>query len=96
MPSFGLASVDANIGRDLKLPDNVTKCYHALALDERRQTFHLHRLNASVVDAMQEGRLFELWFRGVHSDVGGGNDNAGLSSISLQWMLRGRPATASR
>ena len=88
VPSFGLASVDANIGWDLELPDNVVKCYHALALDERRQTFHLHRLNANVIEAMQEGRLFELWFRGVHSDVGGGNDNAGLSSISLQWMLK--------
>jgi hypothetical protein len=28
-----------------------------------------------------------MWFRGVHSDVGGGNRNAGLSSIPLDWMF---------
>ena len=88
VPSFGVAAVDLNIGWDLDLPDNVQKCYHALSLDERRNTFHLHRLNAKVEHVEQEGRLFELWFRGVHSDVGGGNSNPGLSSVPLNWMLK--------
>jgi uncharacterized protein (DUF2235 family) len=87
VPSFGVAVVDANLGWDLELPDNVAKCYHALALDERRQSFHLHRPDARVEHADQEGRLFEVWFRGVHSDVGGGNINPGLSSIPLAWMF---------
>ncbi|MPZ20755.1 MAG: fructose-bisphosphate aldolase [Luteitalea sp.] len=87
VPSFGLPSVRLNIGWDLDLPDNVVKCFHALALDERRHTFRLHRLEAKVADAMQEGRLFEVWFRGVHSDVGGGNKNPGLSTIALNWMF---------
>lgn len=87
VPSFGVPNVDVNIGWDLDLPDTVQKCCHALALDERRQTFHLHRLSATVGDADQEGRLFEVWFRGVHSDVGGGNLNPGLSSIALVWMF---------
>src|SRR5512138_1013973 len=59
-----------------------------MALEERRHTFHLHRLNARVEDADAEGRLFEVWFRGVHSDVGGGNNNPSLSSIALNWMLK--------
>lgn len=88
VPSFGVPAVDINLGWDLDLPDNVQKCYHALALDERRNNFHVHRLSARVADANQEGRLFELWFRGVHSDVGGGNHNASLSSIALNWMFR--------
>ena len=88
VPSFGIASVDLDPSWELELPDNVAKCYHAMALEERRDTFHLHRLNARVEDAEAEGRLFEVWFRGVHSDVGGGNDNAGLSSIALNWMLK--------
>jgi uncharacterized protein (DUF2235 family) len=88
VPSFGVANIDLDPTWELELPDNVTKCYHALSLDERRQTFHLHRLNARVDNANQEGRLFEVWFRGVHSDVGGGNKNPGLSSIALNWMLR--------
>jgi pimeloyl-ACP methyl ester carboxylesterase len=87
VPSFGVAAIPINIGWDLDLPDNVQKCFHALALDERRIDFKLHRLEARVADAKQDGRLFEIWFRGVHSDVGGGNDCPGLSSIALNWMF---------
>ena len=35
----------------------------------------------------------EVWFRGVHSDVGGGNDNHALNDITLRWMLRKAIAT---
>ena len=87
VPSFGIAAIPLNIGWDLDLPDNVAKCFHALALDERRIDFKLHRPDARVDDSNQEGRLFEVWFRGVHSDVGGGNDCPGLSSIALNWMF---------
>ena len=87
VPSFGVASIPLNIGWDLDLPDNVHKCFHAMSLDERRIDFMLHRPDARVVDANQEGRLFEVWFRGVHSDVGGGSDRPGLSSIALNWMF---------
>jgi uncharacterized protein (DUF2235 family) len=88
VPSFGVASIDLDPSWELDLPDNVAKCYHAMALEERRHTFHLHRLSARVEDADAEGRLFEVWFRGVHSDVGGGNNNPSLSSIALNWMLQ--------
>ncbi len=30
----------------------------------------------------------DVWFRGFHSDVGGGNQNEALSSIPLVWMFR--------
>lgn len=33
------------------------------------------------------GVVEECWFRGVHSDVGGGNKNPALSSIALDWMF---------
>ena len=87
VPSFGVAAIPINIGWDLNLPDSVAKCFHAMALDERRIDFKLHRPDARVDDATQEGRLFEVWFRGVHSDVGGGNDRPELSSIALNWMF---------
>ena len=87
VPSFGVAAIPINLGWDLDLPDNVQKCFHAMSLDERRIDFKLHRPDARVDDANQEGRLFEVWFRGVHSDVGGGNDCPGLSSIALNWMF---------
>ena len=93
MPSFGVAVIPINIGWDLDLPNGVEKCFHAMALDERRIDFKLHRPDAKVDDANQPGRLFEVWFRGVHSDVGGGNDCPGLSSIALNWMFAHAIAT---
>jgi uncharacterized protein (DUF2235 family) len=88
VPSFGIPGNTFDLGWHVSnLPDNVGKCYHALSLDERRGTFPLNRLSARVANADQEGRLFEVWFRGVHSDVGGGNRNTGLSDIALAWMF---------
>jgi uncharacterized protein (DUF2235 family) len=85
VPAFGLPNVglieeiDLNIGHDLTLPPGgVQHCFHALALDERRRAFGATRL----------ARAHEVWFRGCHSDVGGGNGNTKLSFIALRWMLR--------
>ena len=67
-----------NLGYTLKLPPTVEYCFHAMALDERRQTFRVTRLKGA----------YEVWFRGAHSDVGGGNGNLGLNNIAFCWMLR--------
>jgi uncharacterized protein (DUF2235 family) len=85
--SFGMPGNDLNIGWTLTLPDNVRQCYHAMALDERRGNFPLTRVRAAAGGVPAEGRLQEVWFRGVHSDVGG-SASLGLSSIALCWMLR--------
>lgn len=69
---------ELNIGWKLTLPPIVDRCFHALALDERREAFRATRVQ----------RAYEVWFRGVHSDVGGGNGNEALSNIALAWMLR--------
>jgi hypothetical protein len=55
-----------------------------MALDETRALYPLTRLSESGVP-MADG-LREVWFRGVHSDVGGGNGNPALNWISLNWM----------
>jgi len=89
VPSFGVAIVPINIGWDLELPANVEKCFHALALDERRGNFHLHR--PKVLGEQRSGALTEVWFRGVHSDIGGNGEKEdpprGLASIALNWMF---------
>lgn len=85
--AFGAPDVPANIGWDLGLPDCVEHCCHALALDERRHAFKPERLEERMADTADDPVLHECWFRGVHSDVGGGNGNTGLSSISLDWMF---------
>ena len=85
--SFGVPGDNLNIGWHLTLPDNVQNCYHAMALDERRGNFPLTRVRAREGGMPAEGRLQEVWFRGVHSDVGGAA-TLGLSCIALAWMLR--------
>ena len=79
--AFGIANLglsDLNIGHHLSLPKaNLKYAFHALALDERRPSFLPTRLRGAC----------EVWFRGVHSDVGGGNTNRGLNDIALTWML---------
>jgi uncharacterized protein (DUF2235 family) len=82
---FGLPGRHVNAGHDLDFPPNVEHCYHAMALDERRALFPLTRLSGK--GANEAGRLTEVWFRGVHSDVGGGNGNRGLNWVALNWMF---------
>jgi hypothetical protein len=76
-PAF-LGNVALDIGHHLSLPrSGLQYCFHALALDERRPSFLPTRLAGA----------YEVWFRGVHSDIGGGNGNHGLNDITLKWML---------
>jgi uncharacterized protein (DUF2235 family) len=88
--AFGLANlgaVDLNIGHHLELPASMVKyCFHAMAIDERRPSFLQTRLNGAT----------EVWFRGVHSDVGGGNTNRGLNDVALKWMMNKAKAAGLR
>jgi uncharacterized protein (DUF2235 family) len=81
---FGLPGEHLQAGHDLSCPVNVTRGCHAMALDENRALFPLTRMRRH--DQPVAG-FTEAWFRGVHSDVGGGNGNRGLNWISLNWML---------
>ncbi len=80
---FGAPGEHINAGHDLDFPPNVEHCFHAMALDESRLLFPLTRLGKG---RNTSSRLLEVWFRGVHSDVGGGNGNRGLNWIALNWM----------
>lgn len=76
--NIGIPFQRINLGYRLSLPDNVDHCFHALSLDELRQTFRPTRVEGA----------YEVWFRGAHSDVGGGSNNPGLSNIAFAWMAR--------
>jgi uncharacterized protein (DUF2235 family) len=82
---FGLPGREVNAGHVLTLPANVQCCRHAMALDETRKLFPLTRLCDAT--GKPADSLVELWFRGVHSDVGGGNGNRGLNWVALHWMF---------
>ncbi len=73
-----------NVGWDIdSVPDIVENCFHAMALDERRETFNVIRLDPE----NQHAHVKEVWFRGVHGDIGGGNENPDRSNIAFRWMV---------
>lgn len=59
--------------------------YQALSIDEVRKDFPPCLWNPANVTTNQ--KIVQVWFAGVHSDVGGWYDERGLSNITLNWML---------
>jgi uncharacterized protein (DUF2235 family) len=64
---------------------------HAVAIDERRAFFrnHLWRKPNDGAVAYGPTDVMQVWFPGVHCDVGGGyaENESGLSKIALEWMI---------
>lgn len=69
---------------DTKLSNCIENAFQALALDERRGPF---------TPALWEKRdndrtkLTQVWFPGVHTNVGGGYEDQEISDITLAWMM---------
>ena len=70
---------------DVKLGSQIRYAYHALALDERRRVFAPALWEMSSEANTQSCE--QVWFPGVHSNVGGGYADSGLSDIALKWMI---------
>ena len=69
---------------DGTLNPRIEKAVHLVALDEDRVTFTPTLMNR---DAERPGRILEVWFPGVHGDVGGGYWIDGLSDVALAFMI---------
>lgn len=69
---------------DTDLGAHVAHAFHALALDERRKNFVPTLWTQK--PGVQNQELKQVWFAGVHSDVGGGYPEHGASDIPLAWM----------
>ncbi len=70
---------------DMTLSSWVDNAFQALAIDEHRKPFR-----PSVWDQSTKANgqvLEQVWFAGVHSNIGGSYPQAGLSDISLLWMI---------
>lgn len=68
---------------DVTLSRSVRNAFHALAIDEQRGPFK-PTLWKTQQSAQQ--RVEQVWFPGVHSNVGGGYVEAGLSDTAFAWM----------
>jgi len=69
---------------DTKLLPCIENAFQALALDERRAAFRpalWEKLRGS------SATLKQVWFPGVHSNVGGGYDDQQLANITLAWIM---------
>lgn len=71
---------------DLTLTDSIENAFHALAIDDERLTFHPTLWEANELEPYQ--KLKQVWFCGMHTDVGGGYAEAELSDITLKWMVK--------
>ena len=69
---------------DVALNPHIRNAFHALAIDEQRAPFapDLWRRPPD-----WHGRLEQVWFAGVHSNVGGGYTPDGLANEALHWMV---------
>jgi len=57
---------------------------HAVSADERRSQYQPNLWGYENSDSFQQ-----VWFAGVHSDVGGSYEEDGLSDIAFKWMVAG-------
>ena len=89
MPNYGLSA-------------KVKRARHALALDDERDTFHpllwdeQHEYRLIQEGTVPPDRLQQVWFAGMHSDVGGGYPDDALAHVPLNWMIAEAKATGLR
>src|SRR4030095_12776078 len=68
---------------DRPLSDHLDRACQAPSLDDERPTF---RPVLWTDPATKPERLQQVWFSGVHANVGGGYPDDGLAFVTLQWM----------
>jgi uncharacterized protein (DUF2235 family) len=73
---------------DTTLHPNIQKAFHSVSIDERRDQFQ-PTLWTNPDGSMRDNddTVQQIWFPGVHSDVGGGYQECELSEITLSWMM---------
>ncbi|MBB4189288.1 hypothetical protein GGE07_005970 [Sinorhizobium terangae] len=68
---------------DTDLSPIVANARHAVAIDEMRQSF----TPTMWTNVDENPAVRQVWFPGVHCDVGGGYGRCGLSDQALKWMI---------
>ena len=74
---------------DTALGDTVEHAVQALAVDEQRGPYVPTLWTQAVDAALLAGQsVLQVWFPGVHSDVGGGYQDKGIGNITWDFMMR--------
>jgi uncharacterized protein (DUF2235 family) len=97
---------DMQMLRFTRTNNSVRKFRHAMSIDERRRLFRLNRwkepqgYRSNRFDPATETSqdIRQVWFAGVHGDVGGGYPEvqSGLSKFPLLWMIEQARAAGLR
>jgi Uncharacterized alpha/beta hydrolase domain (DUF2235) len=66
---------------DHRLSDKIDWAVHALSIDDARAAFEPVLWEA-------KPNIEQVWFAGVHSNVGGGYPKQGMSLVTLDWMMQ--------
>jgi uncharacterized protein (DUF2235 family) len=69
---------------DRHLSDHIDRVSHALSLDDERPTFR--PVLWTDADHRPE-RLSQVWFAGVHANVGGGYPDDALAYLPMYWIM---------
>ncbi len=78
---------------NMRLADSVERAVHALSLDDERTTFHpllwdeAWEAELAAQGTVAPDRVTQVWFAGVHSNVGGGYPEDQLSLVPLEWIM---------
>ncbi len=73
---------------DTRLCGNVDVACQALAVDEQRGPYEPTWWEEPEPGAPRPEKVLQVWFAGVHSDIGGGYaDDKALAEVPLGWML---------
>jgi uncharacterized protein (DUF2235 family) len=67
------------------LSESVENAFQALAIDDERKTFSPILWD---VETKSYQKIRQVWFAGMHTDVGGGYEEQNLSDIPLVWMTQ--------
>ena len=66
------------------LSNNVKHACQALAIDDERTAFWPFVWKEK---GREQGSVEQVWFAGMHSNVGGGYPRAGMSNVALYWIM---------
>jgi len=87
--SSGVSFLFSHAFHDATLNPHVPYARQALSIDENREVFapEIWDEAGETEEARARGRIKQVWFPGVHSDIGGGYAESGLSDLALAWMV---------
>ena len=67
-----------------ELNPSIKNAYHAMSIDDERQTFRPMVWNEEHFG----GTVEQVWFAGVHTNVGGGYPKDSLAYLPLDWIMK--------